>query len=124
MELEGVEGSLAEKTKEQRIKAELRTLKKMTEGMDKNRKHLALKEAERIAFMTVTLEDLERQINEEGCVEEYQNGRNQSGCKTTAAQQAYVSMEKTCAYARKRFEEMLPQGEPGGGALMEFLRDE
>lgn len=110
--------------KDKRIKAELRKLKKMTEGMDPNKKALALMNAEELAFMRVTLADLKAEINSAGCVEGYQNGANQFGKKTTADLNAYNALVKNYAYTLKRFEEMVPQGEPGGGALMEFLRDE
>ena len=114
---------MAEKTKEQRVKTELRRFKKMTEGLDPSRKYLAENLAERIAFMTVNLEDLEKRINEEGVEETYQNGRNQSGTKATGNSSAYMAMVKAHAYNLARFREMLPQAAPGG-ALLKLLQDD
>lgn len=114
---------MAEKTKEQRVKTEFARLKKLTKGMDAGKQALALMNAEELAFMRVTLADLKQAINQAGCVEGYQNGANQFGKKTTADLNAYNALVKNYAYTLKRFEEMVPQS-TGGGALMEFLRDD
>ena len=113
----------ADKTKEQRVKAEARKLKTLTEGLSKAKLAVAVPLIEQAAFMRVTLDDLQKQINEEGCVEEYQNGKNQQGCKTTAALQAYNSTVKNYAAVCERLDRILPQN-PGGGKLAAFLNDD
>ena len=84
---------------------------------------MALPLVEQAAFMRITLEDLQKQINEEGCVEEYQNGKNQQGFKTTAALQAYNSTVKNYAAVCERLDRILPQS-PAGNKLMAFLNDD
>lgn len=112
-----------EKTKDQRVKAETRKLSALTKGLSKVKLAVALPLIEQAAFMRITLDDLQKQINQEGCVEEYQNGKNQQGCKTTAALQAYNSTVKNYAAVCERLDRILPQN-PGGGKLAAFLNDE
>lgn len=112
-----------EKTKEQRVRAEARKLKVLTEGLNKSKLAVAMPLIEQAAFMRITLDDLQKQINEEGCVEEYQNGKNQQGYKTTAALQAYNSTVKNYAAVCERLDRILPQN-PAGSKLLSFMQDD
>lgn len=114
---------MAEKTKEQRIKAEIRSLRKLCDGLPKSKLAVALPLVEQAAFMRVTLTDLQAEINEAGCVEEYQNGKNQSGFKTTAALQAYNSTVKNYAAVCERLDRILPAS-PVGSKLAALMRDD
>ena len=69
-----------EKTKEQRIKSEISKLKKIFGNLDKERMTLAMKLIENAAFMMVTLEDLQKTINEEGAI---RTGTNGNGFETS-----------------------------------------
>ena len=104
---------MAEKTREQRIKAEKSRLRKLCKDLPENKKAMALPLVEQAAFMRITLDDLQEEINEAGCVEEYQNGRNQSGFKTTAALQAYNSTVKNYAAVCERLDRILPASSVG-----------
>lgn len=114
---------MAEKTKEQRIKAEIRSLRKLCEGLPKSKLAVTLPLVEQAAFMRVTLTDLQAEINEAGCVEEYQNGKNQSGFKTTAALQAYNSTVKNYAAVCERLDRILPAS-PVGSKLAALMNDD
>lgn len=114
---------MAEKTKEQRIKSEYNKLKRQCKGLPENKLAVALPLIEQAAFMRITLADLQVEINEAGCVEEYQNGRNQSGFKTTAALQAYNSTVKNYAAVCERLDRILPTS-PVGRKLAALLGDE
>lgn len=114
---------MAEKTKEQRIKSEYNKLKGQCKGLPKNKLAVALPLIEQAAFMRITLADLQVEISEAGCVEEYQNGKNQSGFKTTAALQAYNSTVKNYAAVCERLDRILPAS-PVGGKLAALLGDE
>ena len=109
-----------EKTKEQRIKSEFSKLKKLCDGLPQNKLAVAMPLIEQAAFMRITLTDLQKEINEAGCVEEYQNGRNQSGFKVTAALQAYNSTVKNYAAVCERLDRILPASSVGSklAALM------
>lgn len=114
---------MAEKTKEQRIKTEFNKLKKLTDGLPQNKLAVALPLISQAAFMLITLTDLQKEINELGCVEEYQNGRNQSGFKVTAALQAYNSTVKNYAAVCERLDRILPAS-PVGSKLAALMADD
>lgn len=78
-------------TKEERIAAERERLGALFEDLDENQQQTAAGLISSAAFLRVTLEDLEAEINAAGCTEEYTNGSNQSGVKVSAACQAYAS---------------------------------
>ena len=59
--------------------------------------------------MKVTLEDLQRIINEEGVTETYQNGANQRGIKQSATLQSYNSLIKNYASVIKTLSQLLPK---------------
>lgn len=112
-----------EKTKEERVKKELKTLKKLTEGLSASKLAVALPLIEQAAFMRITLADLQTEINEMGCVEEYKNGREQQGFKVTAALQAYNSTVKNYAAVCERLDRILPAS-TGGSKLAALLGDD
>ena len=68
-----------EKTKEQRIKAEISKINKVFKELDENKKKIVTPLIQKAAFMHVELEELQKTIEVEGCVDEYQNGANQWG---------------------------------------------
>lgn len=79
-------------TKEERITAERERLAALFADLDENQQQTAAGLISSAAFLRVTLEDLEAEINRAGCTEEYTNGRDQSGIKVSAACQAYASL--------------------------------
>ena len=98
-----------EKTKEQRIKREVTKLKKIYSNLDAER-------MENAAFMTVTLEDLQKQINEEGSI---QTGTNGNGFKTTQespALKAYNSVMQRYTPCIKQLTDMLPDEKSASAA--------
>ena len=68
-----------ERTKEERIKKELNRLKRIYRVLTPNKLAIVTPLLENAAFMKVTLEDLQKIINDNGCSDEYQNGANQFG---------------------------------------------
>ena len=114
---------MAKKKKETRISEVQRKLEKLCEGLSEKKKAIALPLISQAAFMQVTLDDLQKEINEAGCVEGYQNGENQSGNKATAALQAYNSMVKNYAGVCERLDRILPDT-PVGSKLLALMNDE
>lgn len=78
--------------KETRIAAERERLAALFADLDENQQQTAAGLISSAAFLRVTLEDLEAEINAAGCTEEYTNGSNQSGVKVSAACQAYAQL--------------------------------
>ena len=81
-----------EMTKEQRIENERQRLAVLFDDLDANQLQTARGLIASAAFLAVTLEDLEKEINAGGCIEEYQNGRDQYGVKVAASVQAYTAL--------------------------------
>lgn len=79
-------------TKEQRIEKERERLAALFNDLDAHQLQTASGLIASAAFLAVTLEDLEQEINAGGCIEEYQNGNNQSGLKVAASVQAYTAL--------------------------------
>ena len=63
------------------------------------------------AFMTVILEDLQEEINENGVTEKYQNGANQFGVKKSSAVEVYNTMIKNHVQVMKQLMDLPPREE-------------
>lgn len=79
-------------TKEERIAAERERLNALFADLDANQLQAAAGLISSAAFLAVSLEDLEAEINANGCIDEYTNGANQCGYKVAASVQAYTSL--------------------------------
>ena len=62
----------------------------------------------RAAYITVSLQDLEEQLNREGWTEEYNNGRLQSGLKKSAAAEVHISLTKNLNAIMKQLLDLVP----------------
>ena len=99
---------MEELTKEKRIQEEIDRLTVFYEDIDETEKAVVAPLIKNAAFMRVTLEDLQDQINEEGPVDEYQNGEGQFGKKQSAALQSYNSLIKVYTNVTKQLFHNLP----------------
>ena len=79
-------------TKEERINKERERLTALFADLDENQQQTAAGLISSAAFLLITLQDLEAEINAAGCTELYVNGRDQSGVKVSAACQAYAQL--------------------------------
>ena len=68
---------VAKMKKETRINRELERLDEIYRDLPENKYKLVYPLLENAAFMKVTLEDLQKSNNAEGCHDEYKNGNNQ-----------------------------------------------
>lgn len=119
------DNKMAQTEKEKRIKAELKRISSYFEKVPTNKKEVVRPLLQNASFMKVTLEDLQELINEEGVIDQYQNGANQSGLKQSASLQSYNALVKNYASVIKSLCSLLPkeEAEQGSGKLGEFLRD-
>lgn len=99
---------MAKKKKETRIKQEKERLSEIFKGLDKNKLDTCAALIDRAAFITISLEDLEEQLNLTGWVEEYQNGENQYGMKKSAAADVHISLTKNLNAIMKQLLELVP----------------
>lgn len=98
-------------TKEDRIKKEFTRLKKIFKKLDENQLKVVMPLIERAAFLTVSLEDLENLINDEGYTDTYQNGKNQSGKKQSANVITHISMTKNLTSILTKLCDLVPPAE-------------
>lgn len=98
-----------ELTKDERVKKEMRRLKRIYKDMDPDVKKATQSLIENAAFMVVTLEDLQETINREGVISEYQNGANQWGTKKSPEVEIYNTMIKNHMSIIKQLTDLLPK---------------
>lgn len=101
--------------REKRIRAERNRLNKILgatkqkDGLEPTPKIKAAKGLiDNAAFMTIHLQDLQAELNEHGCVEEYRNGETQYGMKKSAAADIYTTMYKNYIATIKQLAELAP----------------
>lgn len=111
-------------TKEERIKKEIGKLKRLLKELPPDRLKAAEGLVKRIAFMQITLEDLEADINENGTVETFSQTENISYDRQRPAAQIYNTTIKNYTTACKQLFDMLPDGKPKSDAdeLMAFVK--
>lgn len=101
-----------EKSIDARIKAEVKRLNGILKKLPEDTKKVVKSLIENAAFMTVTLEDLQKTINENGVITEYQNGENQWGTKKSPEVEIHLQMTKNYSMIMKQLADHLPKGEP------------
>lgn len=98
--------------KQKRIKKEITKLNGLLKNISSKKKKAVDSLIKNAAFMVVTLEDLQEEINEKGVTEEYQNGANQSGVKKSSAVEVYNTMIKNLSQLMKQLTDLLPKEDP------------
>lgn len=99
---------MAKSTKKGRVKKEKARLMELFKDLEPNKLQTCLALIDRAAFITISLEDVEAQLNETGWVEPYQNGENQSGWKKSAAADVHISLTKNLNTIIKQLLELVP----------------
>ena len=102
------------------VRAEYRRLLKLYKDAPEKQLNLAKKLLVRAAFMAITLEELEKKIEENGVTEPYQNGANQKGVKKSAEVEVYNTMSKNYAAIMRQHSELLPKEKGGVDGFDDF----
>ena len=97
-----------------RIKKERTRLMRIFVDLDENKKKTCEALIDRAAFITISLQDLEEQLNATGWVETYQNGENQYGMKKAAAADVHISLTKNLNAIMKQLLELVPPAQKKG----------
>ena len=106
-------------TKKTRIKKERERLEIVFRDLEPNKLKTCQALLDRAAFITVSLQDVEEQLNEAGWTEFYQNGESQSGWKKSAAADIHISLTKNLNAIIKQLLELVPPAQKKG--LLEEL---
>lgn len=91
-----------------RINRERKRLHAIFADLEPNKLQTCQALIDRAAFITVSLQDLEEQLNASGWVEPYQNGENQSGMKKAAAADVHISLTKNLNAIIKQLLDLVP----------------
>lgn len=102
------------------IRREYDRLMKLFKTAPKENLALVRKLISRAAFLSVTLDELEKDISENGYEDEYQNGENQKGKKKSAAADLHVSYSKNLFAVMKQLNDVLGVKAPGGDSFENF----
>lgn len=94
--------------KEKKIKKETKRLMEVFKDLEPNKLKTVDALIARAAYITVSLQELEEQLNRDGWVEEYNNGRLQSGLKKSAAAEVHISLTKNLNAIMKQLLDLVP----------------
>lgn len=100
--------------------AERKSLEKLFRTLPANEREFIQPLLENAAFMRVTLDELQKEIQENGAIENYQNGANQRGVKISANIQAYNQMVKAYHSIMGKLLARLPSTESESDMLNSF----
>lgn len=95
--------------KSKAIKKELNRLKKLFKELPENKKKISEKLIDNAAFMSVSLEELKKDIILYGVKETYVNGKDQYGFKESVESKTYNTTIKNYMAIIKQLNEMLPE---------------
>ena len=112
---------VAKAKKKTRINREIKRLSGIYKEMDPNKMEIIKPLIQNAAFMTITLMDLQDDINEDGVVSEYQNGENHWGTKKSPEVEVYNTMVKNFTAAIKILSDLSPAGNEESDQLIAFL---
>lgn len=90
------------------IRKEFLRIKKIFNGIDKNKKNFVMPLIERLAYLNVTVKYLERDIAINGTMIPYQNGENQSGMRKNPDVDTYTNYTKIITTITKQLIELVP----------------
>lgn len=99
---------VAKATKTTRVNKEKKRLLAIFAGLDANKLDTCRALIERAAYITVSLQDLEEELDANGWTETYTNGANQCGVKKSAAAEVHISLTKNLNALMKQLLDLVP----------------
>lgn len=103
---------MAKKTKSSRVKAEIKRLKGDYESLSESRRKLAEGLIERAAFMRIEMEDMEKDLDENGWTELFCQGKQEPYDRARPQGQLYNAINANYQKIIKQLDSMLPKEEP------------
>lgn len=98
--------------KEERIKTEKIRLSRVFTKIDAKAKKAVIELIGNAAFISITLQDLQANLNKDGTMSEYKNGENQYGTKKNPDVDTYNTMIKNYSCIIKQLTDLLPKEAP------------
>ncbi len=110
-------------TKEEKIKKEVARIKRALRDLDKNKLTIVEPLIKSVAFLSVSIPELEATINENGYVSEYQNGENQFGTKQSDEVKTLIALQKNLTAAVRTLADIAPATKPKTSRLKELMNE-
>lgn len=95
--------------KKEEIEKERKRIQKEFKNIDKNKLKLLKSLIDDVAFMSVTMRELQERISRDGTVTTYKNGEHQYGTKQSPDSQLYLQMSAKHSAAMKILLDALPK---------------
>lgn len=99
----------AELTKEQRIRREENRLRRVYKNLDSQKKVVAEGLIKRAAYLRITLEDFEKDLDKNGYTEPFQQGNQAPYDRKRPVADMYTSMNALYQKATKQLTDLLPK---------------
>jgi hypothetical protein len=109
--------------KDKEIKKKIKELETMLQDVVPGKKKLCDGLIANAAFMSVSLLELQDQINKNGMVSEYQNGANQWGTKKSPEIEVYATMIKNYSTIMKQLIDLFPDEAKEAGGVMQWIKE-
>jgi hypothetical protein len=109
--------------KDAKICAEIARLTEIFADMDENKKEAVKSVINNVAFMAVSLEELQNMINAKGYTEKYKNGENQYGVKQSETVKTHISMTRNFMASIKLLVDLVPPDKQGEDALEALVKE-
>ncbi len=106
---------------EQRIEKENARLLALFDGADQNKMDFIREQIRQLAFINITLLDLQQSINQEGTKEHYDNGGGQSGKHANPDLKTLIDLQKLAVSLLGKLLPLVPEKPTSFGKLDEFL---
>lgn len=113
-----------EKTREEKVASEYRRISKALKSISEDKQNVAKKLMEEAAYLTQIIADSRKEIDENGIIETYQNGENQSGRKKNPAVEIYDRAVNSYSKIIKQLTDLMPDtaaAQSAGATLRAFI---
>lgn len=116
----------ADANKTERVSIELKRLSDLFEGVKENRKDFIQRQLEQLAWLNISIVDLQEKIDRFGTLVMYDNGGGQSGVKPNPDLKTLIDYQKLANTIVRTLNNIIPikeTGTPGLGKLEAFRLD-
>lgn len=117
--------SIQDPNKNRRVKKELRRLSDLFDGIEENRKDFVQRQLEQLAWLNISIIELQGRIDRFGTLVQYDNGGGQAGVKANPDLKTLIDYQKLANTIVNTLNKVIPIKEAGGPGekLSEFLDD-
>ena len=116
----------ADANKTERVSIELKRLSDLFEGVEESRKDFIRRQLEQLAWLNISIADLQERVDRFGTLVMYDNGGGQSGVKPNPDLKTLIDYQKLANTIVRTLNSVIPIKETGipGSKLADFLLDD